>query len=150
MRACSRSKPQPFTTLVHITHYASRNYTDHPQVNIHWTHCIENIFTVQDFEQIALALKNRVCPENFHCIEYISYHSGFWATLRLPRKTGFALNFSLYWNILYLSGFLSNLRLPWKTVYLENFHCIEYTVLHTFRIFEQLVLALKTECALKF
>jgi len=29
-----------------------------------------NVFYIlQNFEQLALALKNRVCPENFHCIE---------------------------------------------------------------------------------
>jgi len=46
-RAWSRSKSlSPVTTLVQITQCTSPNYTDHPQVNIH---CIENIFTVQDF-----------------------------------------------------------------------------------------------------
>ena len=76
-------------------------------------HCIENIFAVHDFgatcacpennrvalkifvvvnilfvfrifEQLALALKNRVSPESFHCIEYIFYYSGFLSNLRLP------------------------------------------------------------------
>jgi len=52
------------------------------------------------FEQLALALKNRVSPEIFHCIEYISYHSGF----------------------------LSNSALALKNrVCLESFHCIEFT-----------------------
>ena len=31
----------------------------------HW------FFIIQDFEQLVLALKKRVCPEIFHCIEYI-------------------------------------------------------------------------------
>ena len=43
---------------------------------------------------------------------------------------------------------MSNLRLPWRTVCSENFHCVEYTF--TFRIFEQLALALKNRVALKF
>ena len=52
------------------------------------------------FEQLALALKNRFCPENFRCIEYIFYHSGF----------------------------LSNFALALKNrVCPENFHCIEHT-----------------------
>jgi len=29
------------------------------------------------FEQLALAFKNRVFPQNFHYVEYISYHSRF-------------------------------------------------------------------------
>jgi len=42
-----------------------------PQLNIH---CVLNIFSpLRIFEQLALALKNRVCPENFHCIEYTFY-----------------------------------------------------------------------------
>jgi len=100
-----------------------------------------------------LDLENRVCPEIFHCIEYIFFHSGFLSNLRLPWKTECALNslhwiyifyhsgflsnlclpwktelpwnFSLYWNIFYHSGFLSNLRLPWKQR-LPWIHCIEY------------------------
>ena len=68
-------------------------------MNIHWIHCIENIFTVQDFWAICACLKNS-SPENFHFIEYISYHSGF----------------------------LSNSALALKNrVCPEMFHCIEYT-----------------------
>jgi len=26
-------------------------------------------FIIQNFEQLALALKNKVCPKSFHCIE---------------------------------------------------------------------------------
>ena len=37
-------------------------------------------FTFRIFEQIAIALKNRVCPEIFHCIEYTLYNHDFWAT----------------------------------------------------------------------
>ena len=32
-------------------------------------HCIEYSFTFRIFEQPALALKNRICPEIFHSIE---------------------------------------------------------------------------------
>ena len=122
------------------------------------------------FEQLALVLKNRMCPENFHCAEYIFYHSGFlskkrlpWkielprnfslhgiyfshsgflSNLRLPWKTELPWNFSLYWKcIFYHSRFLSNLCLPWKTE-LPWIRCIEYTF--AFRIFEQLALAMKS------
>ena len=105
------------------------------------------LFTIRIFEQLALALKNRVCPEftvlNIHFLSF---------------------------------RILNNLRLPWKTVCPEIFHCIEiflsfrifeqaalslktefdlkfFTALKyflSFRIFQQVVLALKTEFALKF
>ena len=37
------------------------------------------------FEQLALALKKRVCPEIFHCIEYILCIQDFWATCVCPK-----------------------------------------------------------------
>jgi len=42
-------------------------------------------------EQLALTLKNRICPEIFHCIGYTFHIQDFWATLRLP------WNFSSWW-----------------------------------------------------
>ena len=131
--------------MVQITHYTRPNYTDHPQVTIHWIHCIENIFTVQDFEQLALVLKKKVCPEMFHCIEYIFYHSGFLSNFcACLEKQSLPWNVSLYWIYFLHSGFLRNLRLPWKTECALNF----FTVLKyflTLRIFEQHALALKTK-----
>ena len=81
--------------MVQITHYTGPNYTDHPQVNIH---CIENFhrlwflsnlhphwktefalkfLTVLNiflpfriFEQLALALKNRVSLKFFTLLKY--------------------------------------------------------------------------------
>ena len=50
------------------------------------------------FEQLALALKNRRCPE-----------------------------FTIFNVFFYYSGVLSNLRLPWKQSFPGIFHCIEYT-----------------------
>ena len=91
-------------TLVQITHYTNPNYTDHPQANIHWIHCdcIETFFIVQDiFEQLALALKSRVCPEIFHCIGYIFHHSGFLSNLCFPWKTEFGLKIFAVLNILF-------------------------------------------------
>ena len=89
-----------------------------------------------------------VRSEIFLCIEYIFYHSGFLSNLRLPWKTEIALN-SLYWiYIFYHAGFFSNLCLSWKQSWPENFHCIEIHFL--FRIFKQLVLALKNRVVRKF
>jgi len=114
------------------------------RVALHFFTVLKYILSFRIFEQLALAVKNRVapyiftvvnilyvlhsgflttcaCPENrvspeiFHCIEYTFYHSGFLSNLRLPWKTEGALN-SVYWIcIFYYSGFLSNLRFPWKT-----------------------------------
>ena len=67
----------------------------------------------------TLALENRVCPEIFHCIEYMFYHTGFLSHLHLTWKQS----------------------LPWIFTELKHFL--------SFRIFEQLALALKTEFALK-
>jgi len=56
----------------------------------------------------ALALKNRVWPEFFHCIEiFFSIHN-FWATCACPQI------FHCIEIAFYHSGFLSKLRLPWK------------------------------------
>jgi len=34
-------------------------------------------FILKNFEQLALVLKNRVCPENCHCIGYSFYIQDF-------------------------------------------------------------------------
>jgi len=34
-------------------------------------------FILQNFEQLGLALKNIICPENFHCIQYGFYIQNF-------------------------------------------------------------------------
>ena len=120
-----------------------------------------------------LALKNS-CSEIFRCIEMFFTIQHFWETLRLSWKTECALN-SLYWiHIFYHSRFLStcsekqscseishciennfdhsrflsNLCLLWKTVVLKFFTVLKYVL--SFRIFEQLSLALTTEFALIF
>ena len=73
------------------------------------------------FEQLALALKNRVFPEIFHCIDYILFTFRIFEQLALVLKTEFALKF-----LTVLKYFLS------------------------FRNFEQLAVVLKTGLALKF
>jgi len=78
--------------LVQITHYTSPNYTDHPQVNMHWIHCIENIFTVQDFWATCTCHEKQSCLKNFTALNIFFIIQDFWATLRSPWKTEFALN----------------------------------------------------------
>ena len=182
--------------MVQITHYTSSNYTDRPQVNIH---CIENFFTVHDFcatcacpennrvtlkiftvvnilfifrifEQLALALKNRVSPEIFHGIEHIFYYSRFLSDLRLPWKTEFALKILTVLDIFFTTqdfwatcacpekqrvswihsteyiyffnqDFWATSACPEKQSCPENFHCMEYTFYYS--EFEQFALALK-------
>ena len=130
-------------------------------------------FTI--FEQ--LALKKQSCSENFHCIEYIFYHSGFLTTCACPENRVCPKIFHCIECIFYHSGFLSNFALALKNrvahkfftalnilstfrsfeqfvLALKNKGCPEFTVLNiyfsSFRIFEQLALALKNRVALKF
>ena len=76
--------------------------------------CIEIFFIIQGFGATCACPENRVCPEMFHCIEYTFYIQGYWATCACSGKQSLLWNLSLYWNIFYLSGFLTNLRLSWK------------------------------------
>jgi len=57
--------------------------------------------TFNIFEQLVLALKNRVFLEIFHCIEYTFYIQDFWAT-SLALKNRVALKFSLYWAYIFI------------------------------------------------
>ena len=111
-------------------------------------HCVEIFFIFQDFEQLALALKNRVFPEIFRCIKYSFYIKDFWAACACL-KNRVCPEFTVF-NIYFLSfRILNNLRLPWKTEFaLKFFTVLKYFL--SFRIFEQLELALKTEFALNF
>ena len=116
----SRSKLLlPVMTLVYITHYTNPNYTDRTQVNIHWIHRIENIFTVQDFS----------------------------ATCACPERESFPRKFFTVLNIFFtIQDFWSTLCLPWKTEFAQKLLAI-LIILFTFRIFEELALALKKrEC----
>jgi len=93
--------------LVHITHYTSPNYMDHPQVNIPWIHCrpIANFFTVQDF----------------------------WATYAFPEKQSLPWSFHSVVNVFFtIKDFWTTLRFPWKNrVFPEIFHCTEYIFYHS-------------------
>ena len=78
------------------------------------------IFTFRIFEQLALALKNRGCPE-FTILNVFFLLFRIFEQLALALKNRVALEFSQYRNIFYYSGFLSNLRLPWKQSMPWNF-----------------------------
>ena len=125
-------KEMPCVENLQIAHYVSWRNTNIPG---YWCqrsvfcdcyrnmgHFLCSVERIKRFsEQLALALKNRVSPAIFHCIEYIIYYSGFLSNSRLPWKTELPRNFSLYRNIFYYSGFLSNSRLRWKTELPWNF-----------------------------
>ena len=49
------------------------------QMNIHWTHCIGNFFTVQDFWATCACPEKQSCPEIFHSIEIFFIIQDFWA-----------------------------------------------------------------------
>ena len=145
-------------------------------MNIHWIHCIEKCFTVQHFSTTCTCPEKLSFPRNFSLYWLHAFnHSGFLSNLCLPWKQSLPWNFSLYWIHFLQSGFLSNLPLPWKTVCLEFtywMHILHHSgilsslrlswkqefalkfftrlkYLLSFRNFEQLALALKTEFALK-
>jgi len=41
---------------------------------------------IRIFEKLALAMKDRVCPENFHYVKYIFCHSGYLSNFALALK----------------------------------------------------------------
>jgi len=54
---------------------------------IHTEYTVLKIFSpFRMFEELALALKNKVCLENFHCIEYTFRIQYFWTTCACPEK----------------------------------------------------------------
>jgi len=81
-----------------------------------WIHCTEYVFfIIQIFEQLALALKNRVALEFFTVLNIYFLSFRIFEQLALAlRKTELPCNISLYWNIFYHPRFLSNSRMPWK------------------------------------
>jgi len=99
-------------------------------------------FTFRIFEQLCAYPEKQSCPENFQCIEYTFYIQDFWASCACPEKQSLPWNFSLHW--IYLRA---SCHCP------EKQSCPEVTVLNiyflSFRIFEQVALALKNRTALK-
>ena len=127
-------------------------------------------FYLSGFEEPALALKTEFVMKIFAAFD-IFLHSGCLSNFCLPWKTECVLN-SPYWIYFFSFRIFNNFRLPWKTefalkmytafkwgfwvtcacsenrVFPEIFHCIDYSF--TFRIFEQLVLALKNRVCPEF
>ena len=67
------------TTLVQITRITP--------MWIYTQYTVLEIFSpFRTFEQLALALKKRVCPEIFHCIEYTLCIQDFWASCAFPKN----------------------------------------------------------------
>ena len=77
-------------------------------------HVLNIIFIFRIFEQLALALRNRVALKLFTVLNIYFYVQDFWATWACPKNR----------------------------VCPDIFDCIEFGLLFTFRIFEQLALAL--------
>jgi len=108
-----------------------------------WINCIEYIyFIIQDFRATW------ACPEIFHCIEYVFYHSGVLTNFALALKNRVCLEFIVL-NIYFLSfGIFEQLALAMKNKVCPEIFIV-LNILFTFRIFRQLVPALKTEFVLK-
>ena len=111
-------------------------------------HCVEIFFIFQDFWTTWACPENRVCHEIFDCYLIYFLHSGCLSNFCLPWKTECALN-SLYLICIFIIQNFQQVALALKNrICPEIFHCIE--IFLSFRIFEQLELALKTEFALNF
>jgi len=91
------------------------------------------------------ALKNRVCPEIFHCIGIFVFFRIF-EELALAPKTEFVMKYFAVFTIQFTFRIFEQLLLA-----LKNRVCPEFTVLNVFFIlqnFEQLALPLKNMFAL--
>jgi len=89
----------------------------------------------------VLALKNRVCPE-FTVLNTYFYHSEFRTTCDCPEKQEFVLKISTALKYFLSFRILEELALALKTEFVMNFFTV-FNILFTFRMFEQLFLALK-------
>jgi len=111
------------------------------KISLYWIYFLS--FSI--FEQLRLLGKTEL-PRNFSLYWIYILHLGVLSNLRLPWKTAGRLN-SQYWiYIFYHSAFSSNLRLPWKTEFALEFFTVLNMYFLSFRIFEQLALALKNSC----
>ena len=146
--------------------------SNHPQVNIHWIHCIGNFFTIQVFWTTCTCPEKHIWSEILHCIKIFSIIQDFWVTyvcpenftvlnilftfrifeqLALALKNRVCLEFTYWKHIFIIQDFWTTCSCAGKQSCPEIFHCFEilkYFLL--FRNFEQLALVLKTEFALKF
>jgi len=84
-------------------------------------------FIIQDFEQLALALKNRVALEFFTALKYVLSFRIFEQLLALALKKRYALKIFIVWNVLFTFRIFGQLVLVLKNrVCPRIFHCIEY------------------------
>ena len=86
-------------------------------MNIHWIYRIENIFTVQDFWATCACLEKQSFPWNFHCIEYISYHSSFLSNSALTMKYRVCPEIFTVFNILFTFRNFEQLALALNSLY---------------------------------
>jgi len=109
--------------------------------SVPWIHCIECIFfIIQNFDQLALGPKNRLCPIIFPCIEIFFIFQDFWPTCACPEKQ--SVPWIYFIEYIFLSfRILNNLRLPWN-VSLYLIYVLQ------FRMLSNLCLPWNTECAL--
>ena len=116
--------------------------------SVPWIHCIEYIvFIIQDF-WANCAWPEKQFPWNFPCAEiFLSFWIFEELALALENRVCPELNLL---NIYFLSfRIFEQLALSWKQSCPQIFHCIEYVFL-SFRIFEQLALDLKNRVAPEF
>ena len=99
------------------------------------------------FEQLALALKNRVALEFFTCIEIIFIIQDFWATCACPENRSFPELFRCIEYTFYIQEFWAICACPEKQK-VPWIYCTEY-VFFIIQDFEKLPLALKNTVALK-
>ena len=98
----------------------------------------------------TLSQITQITPSEYTLYWKFFHHSGCLSNLRLPWRTVFALKIFTVLNIFFtIQGFWATLRLPWKRVALKFFTVLNIYCL-SFRTFEKLALALKTEFALIF
>ena len=106
---------------------------------------MEYTFYIQNFWAACACPEKQSCPDIFHCIEQVFFIiQKFWVACACPEKQRVPCNFSLYGIYFLHSGVLSNMH---------ALALIFFTVLNmlflSFRIFEQLALALKNRVAQK-
>ena len=83
------------------------------------------------FEQLALALKNRVALAIFHCIGIFFIIQDFWATSACPEQNRVALEIFTVMNIFLHSGFLTACTCPEKQSFPWNFSLYSIYFLHS-------------------
>jgi len=108
-------------------------------------------FTIQDFWATLWCPEKQSSPGIFHCMEYTFYIQNFWAIcMRLPWKTELHWYFLLYLNMYFLSfRIFEQLALALKNRVVLKLFAV-WNILFTFWIFEQLALALKNRGFLEF